>query len=174
MVSQLIGRLFPISKALSLTISSPHSGRLSHNDRRIHREPRDRQAHPGTRHNLVLQIRQRCRHTSRGRYCPIPPRPLRHDQRPAPDYTGRSVHLPGALLLQQGPVEVRRARVERLGTRLTRSLALDSSSRAGTSATAARSTPSLSAGPCTNNHTRSVAQAQHTSTASATRTGRRA
>lgn len=80
----------------------PHRRRFSHNNGRVHCEPRNRQTHTGARHHLVLPVRVGRRHAGRRRHCQIPARAVRHDERQAADDADGGRHLPGDLLLEQG------------------------------------------------------------------------
>lgn len=89
-----------------LTLRFPHRRRLPNHDRRIHRQPSDRQADPRPRHHLVLPFRLRRRHTSRRRHRPVPTGPVPHDERQDTHDPDRGGHVPGAVLFKQGHVDV--------------------------------------------------------------------
>lgn len=80
--------------------------RLPNHDRRIHRQPSDRQADPRPRHHLVLPVWLRRRHTSRRRHRAIPTGPVPHDERQDTHDPDRRGHVSGALLCEQGHVDV--------------------------------------------------------------------
>lgn len=86
--------------------------RLPNHDRRIHRQPSDRQADPRPRHHLVLPLRLRRRHTSRRRHCAIPTGPVPHDERQDTHDPDRRGHVSGALLCEQGHVDVSLDRIK--------------------------------------------------------------
>lgn len=90
------------------TILTPISRRrrLPNHDRRIHRQPSDRQADPRPRHHLVLPIRLCRRHTSRRRHRAIPTGPVPHDERQDTHDPDRRGYVSGALLRKQGHVDV--------------------------------------------------------------------
>ncbi len=81
--------------------------RLENDNRRIYRKPSYGQADKSPRYYLVLPIRFRRRHASRGRYCTLPAGVILHAQRQAPHDANGGSHLPGNLLLQQRPPVVR-------------------------------------------------------------------
>lgn len=90
--------------------------RLPNHDRRIHRQPSDRQTDPRPRHHLVLPVWLRRRHTSRRRHCAIPTGPVPHDERQDTHDPDRRGHVSGALLCEQGYVDVSLNRTRRIGT----------------------------------------------------------
>lgn len=94
-----------ISKT-KLTSHFPTRRRFQNHDRRIHRQPSDRQADPCPRHHLVLPIRLRRRYTSRCGHCTVPAGHVSHDERKAAHDADGGRDVSGAVLCEQGPVEV--------------------------------------------------------------------
>jgi len=80
--------------------------RQQNHDRRLHREPSNRQAHPSPRHYLVLQVRLGSRHAGRRRHCPISSEHVRHHKRRSSNHTNGGGTVSRAVLFQQGLTEV--------------------------------------------------------------------
>lgn len=152
-----------------------HIGRRQPDDHgRLHCKSSHGQAHSGARHNMVLQVRLGSGYTGGGGHCAIPPVLVwHHEQRQAHDTDCGGI-IPGALLRQQGSIEVGCKPIWECRGADKRRLALASSLQATIIDMAVRSSRYRWEALCTSSRTPLADQGPPTSTDTATLTGERA